>query len=170
MRRTKSRSVQISDGRFSCASTFRRRVIDRVELGRINPHEATAVTHRGDGGGGVGAFVANQDGGFATADDFNERGIAFHGFRNFTIAAGENGFGGDVARLAAGVGGDHAHLLHRADVLHDGVEREHVDFVDLGLLLSQAWLRWRSRREDLVVIVTGLGELASFVRHGRRSL
>ena len=120
---------------FHAFPFFGHQVIDRVKLGRVNPHETIAVAHRGDGGGGVSAFVANQDGGFATADHFNEGGIAFHHFRNLTITTGENRFGGDVARFAPGVGRNHSHLLHRSDILHDRIERENVDFDRLDLLL-----------------------------------
>ena len=58
-------------------------------------------------------------------------------------------------------------MLHRADILDDGIEWEHFDFFNLGLFLFELRSLGNPSSDNFIIIVTGFGELSAFVRHGR---
>ena len=103
--------------------------VDLVEDGGRLPGEAGAVAHDGHGGGGIGAFIAGEDGGFAAAEGGDEGELVGGG--DFGVADLEEGLAGDIPGAAVGVGGDDAELLAAADVLHDGVLGGDDDGLDL---------------------------------------
>ena len=120
--------------------------VDLAEGGGFLPGEAVAVAHDGEGGGGVGAFEAGEHGGFTAAEGGDE--AQGFGLDDLGVAAFDEGFAGDVADLAVGVGGEDAELLLRADFLDDGIMGEELDGGDAGGVevepapaLIQLWMR-----------------------------
>ena len=66
---------------------------------------------------------------------------------------------------AVRVGGDDAHLLARADLLHHGVVREDFDAGDARRLEVELGAIGDPGAEDFVIFLAELGALAAFVRH-----
>ena len=130
----------------------------------VLPLEAGAVAHHGHNGRGVRALVAGQHRRFASALGAHEAGLVGRG--DVRVAGLDERLGGDVALLAVGVGGDDAHLLLVADLLHDRVLREQLDARDSRRAGVELRAVGDPAFENLVVILARLRQLAALVRHG----
>ena len=142
--------------------------VDAVPFFRLVPDEAGAVAHDGDGGGGVIALVAGEDGSFAAAERGDE--AAAFGEGDVLVAGFDEALGGDVALAAVGVGGEDAHLLLGADGLEDGILGSDFDAgdarggeVELGAVGDPG-------AHDAIVFVVEFRALAALVRDGAGGL
>ena len=138
--------------------------VDLVPSLRLLPREAGAITHDGDGGGGVSAFKASEDRCLTATQARHE--AFFVGFDDIAIAAFEEGLGGDVFDITIGITSDHAELLTATDALNDGIFRRQLDAghsrrgeVHLRALADPGF-------ERFVVKLARHSELAAFMRHG----
>ena len=128
------------------------------------PGEALAVAHHRQGGGGIGAFVAGEDGGLAAADGVEQAELVVLG--DLGVAGFKVGLEGDVARLAIGVAGDDAELLATAEILDDGIFREEFDRGDLRGLCVELCPRSDPLADDVVIARVVIGQHACLVGNG----
>lgn len=96
-------------------------LINLVPLLRLGPGEAAAVAHHRHGRRGVSALEAREHRSLAPAQGRHH--IRAVSLGHVLVAGLDERERRHVARGAVGVGGEDAHLLARADLLHDGVLR-----------------------------------------------
>ena len=137
-------------------------LVDAAPRLGLLPDKAGAIAHHGERGRRVVPFVAREQRGFAAAQRFHQPAAVGPG--DIGVAAVHERFGGDIARPAIGEGGDDAHLLPRADLLHHRVAREDVDLLHARRLQVELRAVGDPRAKDFVIILAELRALAAFVR------
>ena len=135
---------------------------------RLLPGEARAVAHHGQRRRGVVALVAREQRRFAAAQRLDE--AAALGLGHIGVAAVDERLGGHVARLAIAESRDDAHLLPRADLLHDGIARKNLDLRHARRVEVELRAVGDPRAQDFVILFAELRPLPALVRHARRGL
>ena len=142
--------------------------VDFAPLLRLLPGKPGAVTHHRDGGRGIRALKAGQNGGFTAAQAGHEAG--FVSLDHVHVAAVHKGFSGDVTDITIRVVGHDTDLLAVADAFQHWIFWRHFDACDTRCLHVQLGPLADPGFQRLVIKLARHGELAALVRHGTTGL
>ncbi len=155
-------AAEFAGGDLHALPLFRDELVDLAPGLGFGPGESLAIPHHGEGGGGVGAFVAGEDGGLAAAGGAEESEVIVGG--DVRVARFDEGFQSDVAGFPVGVTRHDAELLATADILHDGIFRKKFDGGDAGGAEIEIRPTGDPAADDVVVAGAVVGQGTGLVR------